>query len=690
MKKIAIWIGAVIGLLIVVAIVLPFVIPVDRYKSEITERTRAATGRDLVIAGPLSFRLLPSISLTAGNVSFSNVPGGKARNMATLDTLRVSVRFLPLLKGELQIDGFELVNPVIALEVDKNGKGNWEMAGASTPQQPAPAASGKTDLSFLEGLSLDDVKLTNGKVTYYDAATDKTMEVSAINASLSLPAFDREFKADGRFTWQGKEVSLDATLASLKGFLAGQGQPFTASVQSQPVTLNVNGTATMADSPSVSGVVDLNVPSVRDLAAWAGTPLTMPGTGLGPLAISGKLDYAGSKASFSDATLALDDIKATGGVAFDTGGARPKVTGELKVATLDLNPYLPPPAPAAPAQQIVWSDTPIDASGLKAADLDFTFAADAIKVMTYNIGESQLHLTLNNGVMTADLAKMALYQGTGSGTVTLNGQQPDLALKANFALAGVQAEPLLMDAAKMDRLTGTMETKLDVTATGNSQKALISALNGSGTVTFKDGEIRGVDLAKIASTIEQVVNGVSSNSGDFLKTLTSGNIFGSLQAIGSIFGAKGDTNAATKFTSLAGNWTAQNGVITNPDLLLTGPLVNNRALLKMTGAGTIDLPQQMINYETEIRSFSQAEAEANADPNKGGVGGTVRLTGMMTAPDACVVIGSLCIGKETKPTDLVKDKLLNSVTGKGGGKSPTDAAKSLGSSLKGLLGGKKK
>jgi hypothetical protein len=64
----------------------------------------------------------------------------------------------------------------------------------------------------------------------------------------------------------------------------------------------------------LDGTVNLNVPSVRGLAQWAGTPLNAPGNGFGPLAIAGKLSLAGDKIGFSDASLSLDKINGKGEV----------------------------------------------------------------------------------------------------------------------------------------------------------------------------------------------------------------------------------------------------------------------------------------------------------------------------------------------------------------------------------------
>src|ERR1041385_7080026 len=104
----------------------------------------------------------------------------------------------------------------------------------------------------------------------------------------------------------------------------------------------------------------------------------MQGNTLGPLMINGKLALDGSKMAFNDATVALDAIRAKGGVQLDTGGAKPHIQAKLDVDKLDVNPYLPPEgakgagggggsAPAAKQASSGWSDEPIDLAGLKAA-----------------------------------------------------------------------------------------------------------------------------------------------------------------------------------------------------------------------------------------------------------------------------------------------------------------------------------
>ena len=132
-KKLLIGLAAVIVLVIAAAIAEPFFIPLDTYKAQIVALVKNETGRDLKIAGPVRFSLFPSVALEANDVSLSNPPGAAAPNMVQLKTLDVELKLLPLLHGGLEISQFKLVQPVIALEVDKQGKPSW----AFTPAAPA-------------------------------------------------------------------------------------------------------------------------------------------------------------------------------------------------------------------------------------------------------------------------------------------------------------------------------------------------------------------------------------------------------------------------------------------------------------------------------------------------------------------------------------------------------------------------
>jgi AsmA protein len=611
MKKWLIRVAALVVVIVVVLLILPFVIPVSWVKDQIVAQVKSATGRDFAINGSTSLSFLPNLAVELNDVSFGNPPGYSDKTMVRLAKLQLKVKILPLLSRELAIDSFELVDPKIALEVDKQGRPNWQLASAAAPPAaapggtapkpatPAPAApansapagsasSAQPAASLLGEAHLGDVRLVNGTITYVDDRTGQKQQVDKINAQLALPDLDHPMQVNGSADWNSKTIELALDLAQPRKFLGGEQSPVTLKVSAPTVKFDFKGAVASAKELTLAGDTSLDIPSIRDLAGWVGTTLPATSGGLKTLSINGKLDLAGAKVAFSGAQLALDAIKAKGDFAVDATGAKPYLKGTLDVDKLDLNPYLPPEAgkqasstgatpaggggTAAPAAKPAaassgWSDQPIDASGLGVANADFALSTGGIVFHKITIGKSALAIHLKDSKLDADLSQMALYNGNGTGKIGLDGANPALGLQANFDLSKVQAEPLLRDAMDLDRLSGNLNTNVAVTSHGRSQKELIGALNGKGQMHLTDGTIKGIDIAGL------------------VKNATN--------AITALVDANSRQNDQTAFTEMGGTFTITNGIVDNKDMQLTSPV------MQVAGTGTVDLPQRTVNYRIE-------------------------------------------------------------------------------------------
>jgi AsmA protein len=435
-------------------------------------------------------------------------------------------------------------------------------------------------------LRLGDIRLVNGTLGYLDQRSGARQELTNVNMQLALPGLDNPFAARGGLTWNGKKVDLAADIAKPRDLLAGRPSAVALKVGSEPVNVDFKGAVTNAEPMKIDGDVDLKVPSVRALAAWTGNPIEAPGKGLGPLAIKGKLNATGALYSFRQAEIALDEIKAKGELSVDVGKAKPYLKGQLDVERLDLNPYLPPEQPPAAAGKPAagspagapaaagWSNEPIDIPGLKAANADFAFAAGAILVRKIQIGRSSVALSLKEGRLVADLKELALYQGNGQGRMVVDGSGAVPAIDYALKLAGVQAEPLLRDAADFERLSGTAAADIAVNGRGRSQRELVGALQGKGSVRFTDGAIKGLNIAAMVRNVQ----------GAFLDP-----------------GAKAPQQ--TDFTELGGTYTITNGILKNSDLQMMSPL------LRVTGAGTVDLPRRTVDYRLEPKAVATIEGQ---------------------------------------------------------------------------------
>ncbi len=130
--------GVVLLVLLGVAIAVWTVDP-NQFVGPIQARIKAATGRDVAIGGGIDLKLGLEPRLVFDDVRIGNAPWGKAPDLLTAKTVEAQVALLPLLQRRFELVRLNLVDPVIALETNAEGQGNWEFAppkGAAN----APAA----------------------------------------------------------------------------------------------------------------------------------------------------------------------------------------------------------------------------------------------------------------------------------------------------------------------------------------------------------------------------------------------------------------------------------------------------------------------------------------------------------------------------------------------------------------------
>src|SRR3546814_18337398 len=115
-------------------------------------------------------------------------------------------------------------------------------------------------------------------------------------------------------------------------------------VESGPVTFSFDGAARNADALGLQGALELDVPSIRELAAWAGNPLDLPGEGLGPFNVAGQIEMTGAKVALTEAKLKQDEINGDGQVSIDAHRAKPITKSEMTVPQPNPKPNQQPTA----------------------------------------------------------------------------------------------------------------------------------------------------------------------------------------------------------------------------------------------------------------------------------------------------------------------------------------------------------
>jgi AsmA protein len=593
MKKFLLILLALFVVLIAAVVAVPFLLPMETYKQQIEAQVEGATGRALAIEGPLDISLLPRIAVTAGDVRFANAAGSAQPDMARLKGLQAELKIWPLLRGSVEVDRFVLVEPEFHLEVDAAGRPNWALgapaAGEAPEEAEAPEETGGGMPLPITQVKLGDIRIENGTLTFTDARSGTSERIEAINLDVNLPDLQSPLAATGSLVYKDKPVELALAAERPLALVQGGSSPVRVSGKGPDLALTFDGAVDNAATPHAAGTVDLNVTSIRDLAAWLGQPIAFEGEGLRTFRLSGKLDGGPTRIALNDAKLALDAIEGQGEVVVDLSAEVPEVDGQLALGAVDLNPYLPPeaageqaaagaaPAPsedqggAAPAG---WSDEPIALPPIGGANVNFALTTGPLRVRDLQLDRSQLALRLAGPHLAVDLQEIALYGGQGSGQLDLEVVDGTPRISNQFRLEGLQALPFLTAAADFQRLRGTANAELSVQTQGRSQRQMVQNLGGQGRIAFHNGAIVGINLA------EMVRNVTAAYQGD---------------AIGG--------ERATDFAELSGSFNISNGVLTNDDLWLQAPV------LRVAGRGQVNLPARTLDYRLEPKAAPTLEGQ---------------------------------------------------------------------------------
>lgn len=635
-----------------------YALPANFVRDRAIAAVKEKTGRDLVIAGPASFKIYPSLGISLGDVSLSGAPGFKsAKPLVAMKSLDLSVAFWPLLEREVRVSALVFHEPVFNLEVDASGRRSWDFAAADerrsrtrlaqaeaasdAPISDAPASVPARDtaasdsLLRMSNLTLDDVRIENGTLHYQDQRTSHASELSAINVKLALAALTQPLDAEGSLSWKGKTVSFDGALTTLADVMEKRPAKLKMTLGADVLDADFDGTMKL-ETLTTEGIMSAKSSSARDLLAWLGTDVP-PSAGFGPMTAKGLWRAVPDQYAFQTAEIVLDQTTARGDIALDTRGARPLVNANLKLTELDLNTYASTgkakkrKAPAAAkggkdagedggskAQSIEdlleqappgprvkgytkrdgWSEEPFDLVALGMIDANAKLSVGKLTVSTLHLDQSDLTVALKNRVMTTTLDQVRLYKGTGTGTIVLDGTTGSkVDLGADLKLDGISAQPLLKDAAEIDRLTGNGRLSLTLTGKGANEREIVKTLGGKVDLAFADGAIIGVNIPEM------------------MRNLGKGNL-------GGLDTAPTDK---TDFSEMSASWTVKAGIAENQDLKLVSPL------LRLSGSGRVELPAREVDYTLKPKVVASLAGQGGAK-DAAGIEVPVRVHGPWQHP----------------------------------------------------------
>jgi len=491
--------AAVVVPLLGAAYVVPRLLDVEGYKPALADAVKQATGRELVIDGPLKLTLLPVPRVSARSVHFANAAGSKGAQMVEVRWVGASPSWSALLQGRVEIGRLILYKPVVVLETDANGVPNWEFKPGAGAEQPAGAPS--------EGLHLAVGKLdiVDGTLSYTYPLTGKTIKAEQVKATASVGSFKGPFSIDGTAIVNGVPLSLEVSVKAPGPDGANDAR---LAVKVPSGHLSFDGrTSAIAPDATISGHLAVTAGGLTDfisaLVRAIGEPLpAFDSSVVGSFAFDGGVEISPTRLAVNDFKASLGGDSAAGTLAL-TLGDQPSLQGKLSLHKIDLDKWLellaqpgvflpktatpaPPAKPAAPAASL--SPFPPQLG----VDLDLAVAETVFRKGT--IRDLALALQVRNGAITVPRFKATLpgemlvqadaamdAAGKGMGAFTLAGSK----LRDTLAWLDVDAGGVPQDKLQSLSVKGKVAaTAGSVTVTDAILELDGQPAKGGGALTF--------------------------------------------------------------------------------------------------------------------------------------------------------------------------------------------------------------
>jgi AsmA family protein len=322
--------AALLTLLIAIVAVVVFGVSIDasRWRDAIAVRVSAALGRPVALDGPLELELGRETALHVGGIRILNPPGFATPELAALGKARARIDLFAALRGEWRVHSFEAADGHLRLERTAGGRVNW------APSTSTRATSQRQGAG-LAAVEIERVSIRNFAFEYHDIRADT-------HHSLQLDELSGvgKWSEPLKLTLHGHVANSFPYSIDIEG---GSAQLLQEAREAWPFALDF---AFLGTRLHASGTVEAGHAAARfdfgagtedlqQVARFLQTKLP----DFGAAALSGTIHLSTSAIEVGDLHGVLGATEFAGGLVLSLVGARQRLSGELRIATLDVRPF---------------------------------------------------------------------------------------------------------------------------------------------------------------------------------------------------------------------------------------------------------------------------------------------------------------------------------------------------------------
>ncbi|UCG13124.1 MAG: AsmA family protein [Deltaproteobacteria bacterium] len=492
----------------------------NKLKPHIVRAAKDATGRELRLGGDIDLKIGFSPALVVEDVTFQNAPWGSRPEMAKVNRFEVQVELFPLMRGDIEVKRFVLVEPDILIETDKSGRTNLEFKPGEQKGKKEPVQKEVAEPIKLPTVKLRQISMEKGRLTYKDGKSGETYVVLGQSLRASAKELDGPLQVDLKGAYKENPFRLAGTLGPLDGLTQPDKQwPLNLTLDVGGATVSLDGKIMDVTAPKgIDLAVDAKGRSIPELAGLAGI------TGLpdiGPFEITLKVSDPAPKA------YKISDLKVTFGKS-DLGGSAeinlahktPKVRANLSSKNLDLRPILANGNEEGKSQESagqasgrsdrVFSNDPLPFDSLKQLDARVKFQGDRVVLPQMILNNLSFELVMENGRLKTEPVKATIGGADMRGRLELRPRGKRASLATAVQTEKLDLDRMLKELGFSNIVEGKLNVNVELDGRGRSIAELMAGLNGKIVIMMGEGKLNNKYVSllggDLTSGVWQVLN----------------------------------------------------------------------------------------------------------------------------------------------------------------------------------------
>lgn len=425
-------------------------------------------GAHAIVAGSVSFKLLPRPRVQATDVSLEAEDGAI---LLDAPVLKAELDIPSLLRGAWQLSSATLVEPTLSVDLDR-----------LAVRAPGEAAAGQAPLTL---------RLRSGLLRTHSATGIADLLATGIDASATWSGDGEDLVVSGTATLRGTTAQFAGTLQHPALSLTPAGSSASLQVASPLFEVSAEGVLSGGTQEQFAGRASLSTASLPTLMSrMDGFPVALASK---RAQITGDLVAKPHDLSLSNAQLRLDKARFEGTLAWRRDGGRGLVAGTLATDLLDFDALAGDRLETRKVEGLYR--TPLTASPFS-TDIDMRVSATMARFGRVTLDDAAFAALARGNRIELTLDEAGTYGGVvkarAIATVGPDGIDAHADLASKHLDLGLISEGL----SSHGRVGGAMTAHAALDGRGASLRDVVADLKGDGRIEVEGARLAGLSLAQ--------------------------------------------------------------------------------------------------------------------------------------------------------------------------------------------------